>query len=314
MASRPLEDQPNLKHLPRLKGVTTLKETLGRGCYGNVFTVEHKKTRYAAKEIHSFLLDGVTKEKKKELTDGFLRECCQSNMIRHPNIIQFIGIYYIKKSDLPIMVTELLTKNLPTFITTNRCKIATKRKLSILFDVSLGLSHLHGMDPPIIHRNLSSNNVLLTDQLVAKIGDLGMAKMIKADSKQTRSRLKAKPSSVDFLPPEVLHILDDEVPIYGTPVDVFAFAGIALHLFSEKWPTPCKAKSIDRTTHELVAFTEAQRRQEYLDKAEDGKLKEKLIKCLDDEPSRRPSIEDMSNILEHQMVIICSNVYCLILL
>ena len=302
MASpRSLEDQ--LKHLPHFKGVSGPKENLGRGCYGNVFIVEHKKTRYAAKEIHSFLLDGVTEEKKKELKEGFLRECCQSNMIRHPNIVQFMGIYYIKKSpDLPIMVTELLTKNLPTFITTNRCKIAMKRKLSILFDVSLGLSHLHGTDPSIIHRNLSSNNVLLTDQLVAKISDLGMAKMIKADSKQTRSRLTAKSSSIDFLPPEVLHILDVEVPIYGTPVDVFAFAGIALHLFSEKWPTPCEAKSLDRIKVELVALTEVQRRQEYLDKVEDGKLKEMLITCLDDEPSRRPLIEDVSDILDHQMV------------
>ena len=74
-------------------------------------------------------------------------------------------------------MTELLNTNLPTFIE----KTVLENKAFILFDVSLGLSHLHGIQPPVVHRNLSSYNVLLNDRLVAKIGDIGMAKMIKAD-------------------------------------------------------------------------------------------------------------------------------------
>ena len=89
-------------------------------------------------------------------------------------------------------------------------------KLFILHDVSLGLSYLHGHHPAIIHRDLSSNNVLLTRNLTAKIGDLGMAKMIRA-SKQTKSRFTRAPGTVDFMPPEALV----EDPDYGTPVDVF---------------------------------------------------------------------------------------------
>ena len=297
MASSFPEDQ--LKHLPTLKGVKPKKESLGRGCYGNVFVVEHNRSRYAAKEIHSFLVD-ISPEKKEELKKDFLRECYHSSLIHHPNIVRFIGIYYTKQSDLPIMVTELLTNNLPTFVEKNQTRIAMKTKFSILFHVSLGLSHLHGIQPPVVHRNLSSYNVLLnadrdTEGLVAKIGDMGMAKMIKADSKQTKSRLKAKPSSIDFLPPEV----DGE---YGTPVDVFAFAGIALHLFSEKWPTPCKAKGRNPITRKLIAFSEPQRRQQYLDKVKDAILKEMIIQCLDDDPIERPPIEDVSKMVEHQMV------------
>ena len=64
--------------------------------------------------------------------------------------------------------------NLTSFVETNHLKISMTTKLSILYDVSLGLSYLHSRDPVVIHRDLSSNNVMLNTrgQLVAKIGDL----------------------------------------------------------------------------------------------------------------------------------------------
>ena len=49
-------------------------------------------------------------------------------------------------------------------------------KLSILHDVSLGLRYLHGHNPPIVHRDLSPNNILVNRHLEAKITDLGVAK------------------------------------------------------------------------------------------------------------------------------------------
>ena len=48
-------------------------------------------------------------------------------------------------------------------------------------------------------------------------------------------------------------------------LDVFSFGGIALHLFSEEWPTPSGPKKRDPTTNKLVALSEAKRRQQHLD-------------------------------------------------
>ena len=61
-------------------------------------------------------------------------------------------------------------------------------KKSILLDVACGLSYLHNQRPPVIHRDLSPNNIMLTSQLVAKIGDLGVAKAIKADSRGSKGK------------------------------------------------------------------------------------------------------------------------------
>ena len=148
---------------------------------------------------------------------------------------------------------ELMDTSLTSFIEKNQSKIAMKTKLSILHDVSLGLSYLHCRRPAVVHRDLSSNNVLLSGRgnLVAKISDLGTAKMIRADSKQTKSRLTTAPGTPHFMPPEAL---DEEDPVYGTPVDVFSFAGVALHLFSEKMANtkqPYKA----RPHHQKDGFT-----------------------------------------------------------
>ena len=53
-------------------------------------------------------------------------------------------------------------------------------KPSILHDVLLGLSYLHGQDKPIVHRDVSLNNILSTAHTIAKISDLGVAKISKA--------------------------------------------------------------------------------------------------------------------------------------
>jgi len=56
-------------------------------------------------------------------------------------------------------------------------------------------------DPPIVHQDLSPNNILLTAHHLAKISDLGVAKVMKADSRKTMTKA---PGTVDFMPPESL--------------------------------------------------------------------------------------------------------------
>jgi len=279
-----------------IKGVVPVDKELGRGAYGRVFTVKYCGIVYAAKEIHPILIEGVSPAEKKTIIDNFMRECHHCSVIRHPNIVRFMGVYYSKKSELPIMVMELMDTSLTSFVKNNQSKIPMKTKVSILHDVSLGLSYLHARKPVVIHRDLSPNNVMLTGQLVAKIGDLGVAKVIRADSRQTRSRLTTAPGTMDFMPPESLEVN----PVYGTSIDVFSFAGISLYTFAEEWPTPSGQKRRDPVTKKLVALTEAERRQEYLDKIPESAtmLKELFERCLDDDPDERPPIQEVCEIIK----------------
>lgn len=252
---------------------------------------------YAAKKIHPSLTDDVSPEEKEAVKNNFVQECLCCSAIQHPNVVQFLGVYYPKRCDFPVMVMELMSCSLRTFIEKNQSQIDNKVKISILYGISLGLSYLHSRDPQIIHRDLSSNNIMLTDQLIAKIGDLGVAKVIQADKAKTKSRLTRAPGTKDFMPPEALE--GDNI-VYGTPVDVFSFGCVSLHLFSEKWPTPGPSKIIDDETNKPVAFTEAERRKKYLDTMNDEKiiiLKQLVERCLHDVPKLRPTIEEASDLI-----------------
>ena len=188
---------------------------------------------------------------------------------------------------------ELMDTSLSSFVKSHQSEIAMTTKVSILCDVSLGLSHLHTCKPVVIHRDLSSNNVLLTSQRVAKIGDLGVAKVIRANSRQTRSRLTKAPGTVDFMPPETLEVK----PSYSTAVDVFSFASIALHVFAEEWPKPSVQRRQDPVTKKLIAVAEAERRQKYLDKIPEA-LKQLFEVCLEDDPDERPPIQEISEMIK----------------
>ena len=74
---------------------------------------------------------------------------------------------------------------------------------SILRDVSLGLRYLHERDSPIIHRDLSANNVLLTSDMNAKISDLGVAKILEVNPFREQTMSKA-PGTSCYMPPEVM--------------------------------------------------------------------------------------------------------------
>ena len=289
-----------------LEGVIPLdnREELGRGAYGIVFTVKYNGNVCAAKKIHPILTDTVSPEQKQGIKDDFIKECLCCSSIRHPNIVNFLGVYYESgPSNLPIMVMELMDTSLTKFVENNKSKISFGTKVSILHDVSLGLSFLHNRKRPILHRDLSSNNVMLTNPLlvlsnhsVAKIGDLGVAKVVRADNRQTKSKLTTTPGTLHFMPPEA----QVDNPTYGTPIDVFSFGGIAIHVFSEEWPAPSAFKQKDPHTKKMITLTEAERRQQYLDKMTgkaDG-LRKMVEQCLDDDPDERPPIQDVSTIIE----------------
>ena len=282
-----------------LKGVTELnRDELGRGAYGRVYVVKYCQTICAAKEIHSILVEGVGQAEMQRTAESFMRECRQCSTLRHPNVIQFLGVYYptggggANRMRLPVMVMEMMADSLTSFVD-KREKIPVHIKYSIVHDVSLGLCYLHNHDPPIVHRDLSPNNVLLTAHYVAKISDLGVAKVIKADSRKTMTKA---PGTVDFMPPEAL----DDTPEYGPPMDVFSFAGIILHTFNQLWPSPSKNVKFDPKTRKMIALSEVERRQQYLNKliGEAEVLRPLVEECLDYDPVVRPTIATICERIE----------------
>ena len=284
-------------------------QDLGRGAYGRVFKVRYRGSLCAAKEIHSILIEAAyTSADRKILQAVFQRECDHCSKLNHPNIVHFIGIYHPPQQLFPVMIMELMDESLTTYA--EKQNISFKRRISVLYDVAEGLSYLHSRDPPVIHRDLSPNNVLLKHLPflpVAKIADLGVAKIINVDDKNSRSYQTEVPGTVDFMPPEAFA----DKPQYDTSLDVFSYGGVALHTVNGKWPSPSALADFEPETRQVRGFSEVERRQEHLDKltGEAEVLRPLVEACLDNDPVKRPSIVELSEKIKPLKVCLCHS-YC----
>ena len=287
-------------------------EELGRGAYGRVFKAKYRGYRSvcAAKEIHSILIQStlMAPEETRRLQEGFQRECDHCSKLNHPNIVRFIGIYHPPQQLFPVMIMELMDESLTTYV--KKPNISFKRRMSILHDVAEGLSYLHSRNPPVIHRDLSPNNILLKHLPVlpvAKIADLGVAKVINVDDKGSKRYQTKVPGTMDFMPPETF----TDKPQYDVSLDVFSYGGIMLHTVNGKWPTPTDLTIFDPVTHQIKGFSEVERRQKYLDMmtGEAEVLRPLVEACLDNDPVKRPSILVVSESIIPLKVCLCHS-YC----
>ncbi len=114
----------------------------------------------------------VGKEMRDTSLAIFLEECRTLFDLRHPHIVQYLGVS-VSGSGSPLVVMEYLPHSLDHVLkSTARLSLAAKR--SILCDVARGMEYLHCCPSPIVHGKLTAPNVLLSSGMVAKISDVGV--------------------------------------------------------------------------------------------------------------------------------------------
>ena len=257
---------------------------LGYGSYATVLELEYMGLKCAGKKIREQLLWEEDDDEISNDVHRFEEECRLLRQVRHPNIVQFLGVYFHKESvRAPILVMEFLPTNLTSCIELYGV-LPKEVSYSILHDVALGLCYLHGQTPPIIHQDLSSNNVLLTKNMTAKISDLGLAKIVGRRHTQTCGIRT-------YMPPEML----TGDPICDTSMDVFSYGILMIHTFSGRWPEPqIGPTQYDAVTKTLTAYSEGERRKVFL--GGDHPLMNVMCECIDNDPQLRPQ---MSKIVRH---------------
>ena len=181
----------------------------------------------AGKKIHELLLDagniGV-----RNITQKYLRECQLMSDLRHPNIMQFLGVCFLPNCQLPVLLMERLDGSLDNLLETVP-NIPLMLKRSMLEDVARGLLYLHTHDPQIIHRDLTAKNVLMTSSLVAKITDFGNSRIVNLQPGQLARTMSRLPGSHIYMPPEALSASSR----YGPSLDIFSFGHLALFAITQ---------------------------------------------------------------------------------
>ena len=144
---------------------------LGRGGWGIVVEGKYCGCAVAVKQIHELILSNH----KRSL---FVREMNIASRCRHPCLLQFIGATNDEGS--PLFVTELMETSLRALL---KRPLSATELFVISLDVARALNYLHQKQPsPIIHRDISSANVLLWrqgDQWRAKVSDYGTANFMQ---------------------------------------------------------------------------------------------------------------------------------------
>lgn len=209
------------------KEEVNLLTEIGRGSYAVVYKAKWKNRQVAAKKLHSFLLEKTDVKKK------FGEEWKLLSGLNHPNIVKYLtAVIPESPRETPIIVTELLDQDLRQFImrsqTTPNSKVTFRDTVSIMLDVAKGLSYLHQLPKPIVHRDLACKNILLTATKQAKIADFGVAKCFPGGEMAATGN----PGTPATRAPETFGkwYFSRESKRYGTKADIFSFGVVVLEV------------------------------------------------------------------------------------
>ena len=263
---------------------------LGGGSYGTVEELEIDGLVCAGKKLYDALIDPENQGAQR-MVDKYYNECRLLSDLRHPHIVQFLGICFLPDSRLPVLVMERLQGSLDELLE-NTADIPLSTKVSILQDVARGLVYLHHHSPSVIHRDLSARNVLLNSAMTAKIADLGNSRIADIPPDQlAQTMTRGIPGTLVYMPPEV----SDEDHKYGPSLDMFSFGHLSLFVAIQVFPQNLlKPTYRDPRTKQLKARSELERREQYIDTLHQKFVQRHplvvLIKgCLEYEPVDRPT-------------------------
>ena len=271
-------------------------DVLGAGSYGQVCRAMCDGLPCAAKVIHPTLFDlrdpGCASFKRK-----FDEECRLLSRVRHPNIVLYLATYSDPGSNLPVLLMELCDESLTKLLERSPGSLAFHLQVNISHDVALALVYLHANQ--VIHRDLTSNNVLLIAGSRAKVTDFGMSKLASVNPRMTP--LTQCPGNMLYMSPEAL----DEKPVYTKALDVFSLGVLVIQILTRLFPDPTARFKVMDVSHDPsfpsrtvnVPVNETERRSNHLSLITDGNpLKDLSLDCLKD-AEKRPSAQELSETL-----------------
>ena len=108
----------------------------------------------------------------------FAQEIKFMQTMRHPNIVLFIGAGTTSAQAQPFLVVEFAHRgSLRHVLDDVSIEINQNRKIAFALDASKGMEFLHQLDPPRIHRDMKSDNLLVSQSWIVKVADFGLGRL-----------------------------------------------------------------------------------------------------------------------------------------
>ena len=245
--------------------ITLTEEELGRGGWGVIKIGIFQEQRVAVKQMYQVIMSSDNLEL-------IYREINTMATLRHPNILQFIGAVLDDPSGNPMIITEVMDTTLRNayinreLIPDPSCQPTL---LTIMRDVAAGLNYLHCLHDPIIHRDISSSNVLLEykghQKWKTKISDFGSA------NKAHKAVTIAAGAFVYSAPESSQDIIHKE---QTTKMDCYSYGILLCEIMTCRFP-------------DLSVFQEMLRQMFAMSR----NIYELILSCIKKDPEARPSMK-----------------------
>ena len=246
---------------------------INEGGYGKVYSGKLGDEYVAVKRI-LFEED----DDPDELLHKFLQECKLLKQLssEHPHIVGYRGAYYDKATEEPVLVMEKMKENLRHFINKHEDEVLWHRQIEIALSVVRAVRLLHTRRPIVIHRDLTTKNIMFTYDDLVKLGDFGQSVIKQSDDEFFT---EYRPGAIGYMSPESLI----KPPRYNERHDIFSLGVVLLELVTFEKPK--------RTRKNLGVLPEVERRKDIIQKIPEGHpLEPVILSCLRDNPDERPDI------------------------
>ena len=248
--------------VPRHK-IIMLNKQLGGGAWGYVAEGQFRGQQVAVKCVHESIIALHTIKR-------VYREICTMAQVSHPNLVRFMAAVLDDQGG-PMIITELLDTTLRKAYEDNL--LTLRQCVDIFSDVASALCYLHELEEPIIHRDLSSSNVLMKAVVgggwIAKLSDFGSANWAKQASTMGEGAIVYTAPEAYPTPPSLLH----KAPPQTTKIDVYSYGILLCEVTLREFPDP-----------DHLSETKEKMRTKHVP------LHSLVVKCTQDLPDRRPTM------------------------
>ncbi|XP_028785288.1 MDIS1-interacting receptor like kinase 2-like [Neltuma alba] len=266
---------------------------IGKGGQGSVYKAELPTGDIVAvKRLHS-LPSGEISNKK-----AFTSEIRALTEIKHRNIVKLYG--FCSNSRFSFLVYEFLEGGSLDNILKDEeqaTKLDWKKRVNVVKDVASALFHMHhGCSFPIIHRDISSKNVLLTSEYEeAHLIDFGTAKFLNPNSNNMTTFV----GTFGYTAPEIAYVMEA-----NEKCDVYSFGVLTLEIIMGMHPGELISSLMEKsTTYDLLLKDVLDPRLSPPRKSIIDELiavAKIAFSCLNEDPRSRPTMEQVSTELERQ--------------
>ncbi|KAM9789836.1 receptor-interacting serine/threonine-protein kinase 2 [Neosynchiropus ocellatus] len=227
---------------------------LSRGGFGTVFKAQHSDWRTTV-AVKCLKLDSPYGERERS---SLMKEAEVLHKVRFNYIIQIFGI--CNEPEFLCIVTEYMSNGSLDLLLHQKDlfpDLAWPLRLRILYEIALGVNFLHNMNPPLLHHDLKTQNILLDSEFHVKIADFGLSKWRKLSvSRGSGSKPTEMRGTVVYMPPEEYRHEEEPSRRHRADVkhDMYSFAIIMWEVLSRQIPfeeVTCPLTIMFRVLHGL---------------------------------------------------------------